>query len=1010
MGFFGPRRPEARWRCYFRRCRITLLFLVFLLVGAILYLNIVGLPSFLRDLVLTQLRDRGLHLEVETLQWNFYRGIVARGVKFGRQGDETGARFTAKEAELNLDYPLLWARRFEIRSVGLRDGRFLLPVTATNEPERVLALEKIRADLRLLPGDAWSLEDFQASFAGAEFHLSGVITNASAVQSWPVFRAGPVKPGSKVSGRSVPKRLRKFADLLAEIHCSRPPEIRATLSGDARDLESFAMRLAISAPDSETPWGHIADGVLTARLRPAAPVERPQAEVQLHARSVLTPWADLLRPTFELRVVSVLSDTNLVDAVLDARAASVNTRWAVATNVDFQASWEHSLTNAIPISGLGRLHAASVSTRWVGATNLAVTTTLSTRSNAPASEATVAGWRMIFPYDLSWSVAASRCDSDLLDAEEVLCSGRWSAPQLQITNLLVRFPEGRLAATAELDVTSRAAGFQLESDVDPHKLTPALPPAAVKWLAKYSWASPPRVNGSGAVVLPGWTNRPAGWEEAFSSSLQLAAVFSATNCGYLGVRADSVSAHVSYTNQVWRLPDLVALLGDSRLELAHIADDRTHEYWFGFHSDVSLDAFRPLLPDGAQRALDQFQLSAPPRIDGGFWGRWREPESIGCTGHVAIAKVSYREQEVSGVESDLRYTNRVVEFLQPRADRGDLRFRATAVVADLNARRIYFTNADSTFEPLVVTRWIGPKTTSALEPYNFHEPPHVIVNGFAPLNGNSDADLMFEVDGRSFTWAVFHIPVLKGRAHWEGDWLTLTEVQLEAYGGTGAGDASFNLGARVGTPFQFALGVTNMDLKAVMADVATRTNQLEGRLNGFLVVTNANANDFFSWNGRGGADLHDGLIWEIPIFGVLSKPLDSVVPGLGRTRVSQGAAGFIITNGVVFSDNLEMRAGSTRLQYEGTVDFAGKVNARVRAEPLRDTMLLGPILNLTLWPVTKLLEYKMTGTLGDPKPEPMHIPKLFYKPLFHPFRTLESLFTSESANTNSEPKFAPPPP
>ena len=43
-------------------------------------------------------------------------------------------------------------------------------------------------------------------------------------------------------------------------------------------------------------------------------------------------------------------------------------------------------------------------------------------------------------------------------------------------------------------------------------------------------------------------------------------------------------------------------------------------------------------------------------------------------------------------------------------------------------------------------------------------------------------------------------------------------------------------------------------------------------------------------------------------------------------------------------------------------------------------------------PAAKLFEYKITGTLSEPKPEPRHIPKLFYKPILHPFQTLEGIF------------------
>ena len=98
-----------------------------------------------------------------------------------------------------------------------------------------------------------------------------------------------------------------------------------------------------------------------------------------------------------------------------------------------------------------------------------------------------------------------------------------------------------------------------------------------------------------------------------------------------------------------------------------------------------------------------------------------------------------------------------------------------------------------------------------------------------------------------------------------------------------------------------------------------------------------------------------------------------------------------------------MRAPALRLLYEGTVTFDGRVDARVDAELLRDAWLIGRVVSLVFWPVTKMLEYRITGTLSDPKSEPVFIPKLLLVPL-HPIRTLEELF-SEPAKTNAPPVF-----
>jgi hypothetical protein len=102
-----------------------------------------------------------------------------------------------------------------------------------------------------------------------------------------------------------------------------------------------------------------------------------------------------------------------------------------------------------------------------------------------------------------------------------------------------------------------------------------------------------------------------------------------------------------------------------------------------------------------------------------------------------------------------------------------------------------------------------------------------------------------------------------------------------------------------------------------------------------------------------------------------------------------------------------------RLQYRGTVDFRGQVNARVEAGLLRDMPLVGPVVSTVLWPVTKLFEYKVSGSLGEPKTEPVYlVPKFVFLPFqfpFHPLRSLRGLFPEDSTSslTNAPPLNSP---
>ena len=141
--------------------------------------------------------------------------------------------------------------------------------------------------------------------------------------------------------------------------------------------------------------------------------------------------------------------------------------------------------------------------------------------------------------------------------------------------------------------------------------------------------------------------------------------------------------------------------------------------------------------------------------------------------------------------------------------------------------------------------------------------------------------------------------------------------------------------------------------------------------------------------------LRDGLIWELPIFGIFSPMLDAMVPGLGKNRAREAAGTFTITNGVAYSDDFEVKASTLRLQYRGTVDYEQRVNAKVEAEMFRDAWLVGKAVSLVLSPLTKVFEYRVTGSLQHPNMQPVFIPKFLLLPL-RPFHTIKSLIPDRS--------------
>lgn len=996
----NPRPKHKFWRLcriYFRRFRISIWIVTIVILSGLLYLNRVGLPDFVKRPLVSKLREQGVALEFAVLRWHWGDGFVAYKVSFGSMHEPAAPVLLAEKVQIKINSRALLARRLQVDLLELQDGQLNWIPLNSNSPIRALSVEKIQAQLRFLPGDQWRLDDLRARFAGADIVVTASVTNASAIGDWPFLK------GDATASTRWPERLQKLADTLESITFASPPGLQLVLEGDARNLQSFGARLNLNAAQADTPWGQIENVDFVSRLFPATSNELSRVSISLSAATAQTRWANTTNVNLQLRLVSLAPRPDVVEAALTLRTASAETPWATVGPMQVKAQWIHAVTNPIPQSGFVELATDMAVTRWARAAGVHFNATLARATNIVAPDPALAWWTNLLDYQLDWSADVRALKTPRLDVAGVRGTGHWCAPNLIITNLHAQLDRGDLDARAQLDVLTRNLKFDAACNFDLKQLAAFLADDPRSWLAKLTWTEPPHLRCSGAFDLPAWTEATPDWSAAVLPSLQLAGEVAGTNCAFGGFYANWLRTHITCTNRVWQLPDFVAGRPEGRLAMAHTVNTATGDFHARFHSTLNLAPVRSVLPPDAQEALDLCEFTTPPDLEGELWGNWSKLEELGFRGRVALTNFTFRQLNTDAIVTGVSYTNRLLSFVETRAWRGSQTFTAPGLAVDFDAERVYVTNAYSTFDPQPVTRAIGPEVEEVMSPYHFLQPPIVRLDGYVHMSDPQQADLIFEGMAGPFECLKFHVPRMTGRVHWLNNTLTITNVQAEFYGGDAVGWARFFFPREPGARFTFSVNTTNTNLRLLMDDLTSPTNSLDGQLDVNLVVTDADTERPDSWNGFGTARLRDGLIWAVPIFGVLSDPLDAMIPGVGNSRVSSASATFIISNSVIRSDDLEMRAPALRMQYRGTVDFAGNVRARVTAEPLRGTPVLGPVVNVALWPVTKLFQYKITGTLAEPKPEPVYIPKILLFPLA-PFKTLEDIFAPTPAATNLPPQ------
>ncbi|MGA4643852.1 AsmA-like C-terminal region-containing protein [Limisphaera sp. 4302-co] len=978
----------SRWRRWARGCRWAfwacrwfVWVVLLLLLGGLLYLDRVGLPDSLKGPLLDQVRQHGLELEFTRLRLRLGSGIVADQVSVCPSDATNAPRLFADRVRLDLDLAGLWRGRPGVEGLEVVRGRFQFDRGAGEEAGFPWEVEEVRTRIRFLPNDTWRVEDLRARVGPVYCRVSGVLTNATALRGWPGWEG--LRRSRSPRGQEGETGAPDWRSWLARTTFTAAPEVVGVFEGDGRAPERLRLWWQMRVPGAATPAGTVHGFRLRLMMTPVPEGTGSRVEAVWEADRVWTSHGD----GEQLKAAGVLqfdpSGTWEIHGTCEV--AVVTTRWMTGTNGVVEFEVRGGETRAVQQAGW-RLRLAAAEADGVFVQGMEGSGHVR-RGGADEGPSLQEPWCRAAGWSLDGTVSAETARVRGVGLQKVCCELDWAPPQLRVRRLEAALPSGPVRGELLVEAASGQARFHANSVADPKELEPWLSERTRRWLGQWAWDRPPRMEISGELQLPPWPPQGEAWSRALKERLSLTGEVMLESGGFRGFRAARARSHVQYSNGMWHLPDLEVARPDGWLRADYRVWPWERRYEWRFQFQLPPDAFAPLLHTNQLTWLSLLQWHEPLTAAGEARGAFLRPDTVAGHATVHWTNFVFRELAVQRLEATLAYSNRWLDVLQPRIERAEGRLMADGLAVDFAGQQVHFTNVLCVDDPAAVTAAIGPRTARTLAPYRFERPPRVRLQGTVPWRGRQGADLVAEVEGGPFRWWRFRAEQVTGTVRWRGDSVALTNVTAALCGGQLQGWALFDLSPPDGTAFRFGLQGHGVDLAALMRDVGPAGSRLEGTLDVDLLVDRAHTGDWRTWNGRGAASLRDGWIWSIPLFGVLSEPLDALVPGLGRSRVTSGRATFVLTNGVLVSDDLECRASTMRLQYRGRVSLDGQVEAVVQAELLRDAWLVGRVVSLALWPVSKILEFRITGTLARPTAEPIHIPRVLLIPL-RPWQTL----------------------
>lgn len=449
----------------------------------------------------------------------------------------------------------------------------------------------------------------------------------------------------------------------------------------------------------------------------------------------------------------------------------------------------------------------------------------------------------------------------------------------------------------------------------------------------------------------------------------------------LGIEAEEASAQVRRDGQRWYFDEAEGRPGRGdragRVAGSGFYDFASRTYGFDGQADVYPEAILPLLnPMQAMHAGGLVCRGAPPHFSGSVRGAVSDFDALKVAGCVTLSDAVYHGSAFSNASGQITVTNRVLVLSPMRVD-GAYGAIMGSVTQDFSHATVDF-DVDSYMSPPDVARLAGPAAHRLAQRLRFEGPAHVLARGRVDLGPDRAHRITAEVDAQrmGLRWlladeAQMNIEV-QGRKVWVRD--------LRGRMGDGAfqGNVEFDLpeGDQLHTAYLINGTVSNSWVHTwIPATMGPSNRESLGRVTGRLKLSGLiGEGQGMTARGEGTLDVHDGRLLEIPLLGPISRLLQHLIPGAGMAEQTAFQADVDIRDGRVHSTNAYLLGSTVSLEASGSVGFGGDLKFTVQLKLLRQ----GPVasvLRVITFPVTKLFEFNLSGTLGRPEWEPRNFPK-----------------------------------
>lgn len=383
--------------------------------------------------------------------------------------------------------------------------------------------------------------------------------------------------------------------------------------------------------------------------------------------------------------------------------------------------------------------------------------------------------------------------------------------------------------------------------------------------------------------------------------------------------------------------------------------------------------FKPLLTTNMQTIVDWFGVQEPVVCNVTVGGVVGNP-AVYCFGPARATNFTVRGIPIQSLKAQLNITNEVMHMTGLVLHRPEGTARGDVHMAFSN--QTLRLDVESTVDARATANMIGPAVSNFCVPFHMDGPVRIQLSGLLDYCNFSLNRLQGHLTAADFGYSRWVTESVDTDFAVRGRRILFSNTTAKAYGGQLAGSARLYPVAR-DDRWRYEVQLSKLEeirLNDLLeASIGKPVPTLSGDLSGFGQISGMiGRNEGPTVTGTGHLTIQNGHLFQSRLFTGLSDILSKVLPDFSLFAQTDATGDIAIRNSRIHSRDIRLKGTVFSIKASGSYGFDFTLNYLVEVQLLRG----GPVaalLRLATLPVTRLLEFRLTGTLANPAWRPANL-------------------------------------